>query len=121
MRFISVLRAAEDPGFPPAALIEGIAALGAEAIRAGVLVDTAGLLPASTATRVGVADGELTVVEGPADESTPLAAYAIYDVASADEVLDWTKRFMDLHRRHMPGWRGESEIRRVVGPQGPAA
>lgn len=121
MRFISVLRAPDNTSFPPPALIEGIAALGAEAVQAGVLVDTAGLLPASTATRVGVADGDLAVVEGPTDEPTSLTAYAIYDVASRDEVLDWTTRFMDLHRQHWPGWRGESEIRQVFGPQGPAA
>jgi hypothetical protein len=53
MRFIAVLRTAEAHGFPPPELAEGIAALGAEAARSGVLVDTAGLLPVATATRVG--------------------------------------------------------------------
>jgi hypothetical protein len=115
MRFISVLRAPEGAGFPPPALAEGIAKLGAEAARAGVLVDTAGLLPADTATRVSVVDGELTIIDGPADEPTPpLAAYAIYDVNSRDEVVKWTERFMDLHRRTWPGWNGKSEIRQVV-------
>jgi hypothetical protein len=119
MKFIAVLRTSESHGFPPPALHEGMAALGAEATRAGVLVDTAGLLPAATATRVSVADGELAVADGPFDDDpAPLAAYAIYDVASRDEVVKWTRRFMDLHRRTWPGWAGSSEIRQVFGPEG---
>lgn len=118
MRFISVLRMSESHGFPPPALHEGIAALGAEALAAGVLVDTGGLLPVATATRVTVADGALTVTDGPFDEPAPLAAYAVYDVDSRDEVVEWTRRFMDLHRTAWPGWDGESEIRQVFGPEG---
>ena len=44
MRFIAVLRTAEAHGFPPPELAEGIAALGAEAARRGVLIDTAGFV-----------------------------------------------------------------------------
>ena len=117
MRFIAVLRTAEAHGFPPPELAEGIAALGAEAARRGVLIDTAGLLPVATAVRVGVSAGELTVTDGPFDDPAPLGAYAVYDVATRDEVVDWTKRFMDLHRRTWPGWEGESEIRQVFGPE----
>ena len=117
MRFIAVLRTAETHGFPPPELAEGIAALGAEAARRGILIDTAGLLPAATAVRVGVSAGELTVTDGPFDDPAPLGAYAVYDVATRDEVVDWTKRFMDLHRRTWPGWEGESEIRQVFGPE----
>ena len=117
MRFIAVLRTAEAHGFPPPELAEGIAALGAEAARSGVLVDTAGLLPVATATRVGVTAGELTVTEGPFDDPAPLGAYAVYDVTTREEVIDWTKRFMDLHRRTWPTWEGESEIRQIFGPE----
>jgi hypothetical protein len=117
MRFISILRTSESHGFPPPELHESIAALGAEATTAGVLVDTGGLMPVATATRVAVADGDLTVADGPFDDPAPLAAYAIYDVATRDDVVEWTRRFMDLHRRAWPGWAGESEIRQVFGPQ----
>jgi len=117
MRFIAVLRTAEAHGFPPPALHEGMAELGAEAVRRGVLVETAGLLPVATATRVAVTAGRLTVTEGPSDDAIPLGAYAVYEVSSRDEVVEWTKRFMDLHRRTWPGWEGESEIRQVFGPE----
>ncbi|MEU9828949.1 YciI family protein [Micromonospora chersina] len=118
MKFIAMLRTAESHGFPPPALHEGMAALAAEARTAGVLVDTAGLLPLATATRVGVVSGELSVNHGPFDEPMPLGAYAVYEVASRAEVVEWTRRFMDLHRRTWPGWEGESEIRQVFGPEG---
>jgi hypothetical protein len=119
VRYVVILRASEEIGFPPPALIEGIGQLGAEAMKAGVLVDTAGLMPTVTATRVAVADGTLTVTDGPGDKPwLPVAAYAIYDVATREDVLEWTKRFMNLHREMWPGWAGESEIRQVFGPQG---
>jgi hypothetical protein len=118
MRFIAMMRTAESHGFPPPELHHGMAVLGAEARAAGVLLDTAGLLPAATATRVCVAGGELTLSDGPSDEPLPLGAYAVYDVTDGAEAVQWTRRFMDLHRRTWPGWAGESEIRRVVGPNG---
>jgi hypothetical protein len=118
MRFISILRTSEAHGFPPPALHEGMAALGAEAGAAGVLVDTAGLMPIASSTRVSVADGELSVSEGPFDDPNPIGAYAVYDVADRAEVVEWTRRFMDLHRQTWPGWTGESEIRQVFGPEG---
>ena len=118
MRFISILRTAEAHGFPPPALHEGMAALGAEAAAAGALLDTGGLMPVASATRVSVADGEVAVAEGPSDDPNPIGAYAIYDVADRAEVVEWTRRFMELHRRTWPGWSGESEIRQVFGPQG---
>lgn len=118
MRFISILRTSEALGFPPPALHEGMAALGAEATAAGVLVDTAGLLPVTTATRITVADGELVICDGPFDEPAPIGAYAVYDVADRAEVVEWTRRFMELHRVTWPGWSGESEIRQVFGREG---
>ena len=118
MRFITILRTSESHGFPPPELHAGMAALGAEAGQAGVLVDTGGLMPIATATRVAVAGGELTVTDGPFEDATPLGAYAIYEVANRAEVVEWTERFMDLHRRTWPGWEGESEIRQVFGPEG---
>jgi hypothetical protein len=39
-------------------------------------------------------------------------------VSSRADVVDWTTRFMDLHRRTWQGWTGESEIRQVFSPEG---
>lgn len=118
MRFISILRTSEAHGFPPPALHEGMAALGAEAAAAGVLVDTAGLMPIATATKVTVRDGVVAVADGPFEDPAPVGSYAVYDVADRAEVVEWTRRFMDLHRQTWPGWAGESEIRQVFGREG---
>jgi hypothetical protein len=115
MRFIALLRTSESHGFPPPELHDGIAALSAEAARSGVLVDTAGLLPVATATRVAVSAGRLTVTDGPFDDPAPLGAYVLYDVPTRADAIHWTERFMDLHRQTWPGWEGESEIRQIVG------
>jgi hypothetical protein len=119
MRFIAVLRSSQSLGFPPPALLEGLAKLGAEAAAAGVLIDTAGLLPTDTATRVGVAGGDLTVDHGPFEEDAPLCAYSIYEAATREDVLGWTRRLLELHRRTWPGWEGQVEIRQAFGRQGP--
>jgi hypothetical protein len=47
-----------------------------------------------------------------------IAGYAMYDVPSAEVAVEWTRRFMDLHRQAWPAWDGESEIRQVFGPEG---
>lgn len=123
MRFICVLRTPEDLGFPPPELHEGMGKLAAEADNAGVLVDSAGLLPSDSASVVSVADGELTITHGTtgvdnSSREAPLGAYAIYEVVDRDEVTYWVKRFMDLHRQTWPGWHGDVEIRQVFGPEG---
>jgi hypothetical protein len=51
-------------------------------------------------------------------DDTIVAGYAIYDVATRDEAIEWTTRFMELHRRIWPGWDGQSEIRQIIGPRG---
>jgi hypothetical protein len=28
-------------------------------------------------------------------------------------VLEWARRFLELHMLHWPGWAGESEIRQI--------
>ena len=36
-----------------------------------------------------------------------------FDVKSKQEAIEWTSRFMQLHKDHWPGWEGESEIRQI--------
>ena len=43
-----------------------------------------------------------------------MGGYAIFDVKSKDEVMDWTRRFMELHKKHWPDWEGETEVRELV-------
>ena len=36
---------------------------------------------------------------------------------SKEEAIEGARRFMELHRKHWPGWEGETEIRQVFGPE----
>ena len=91
-----------------------LAQLGEEATRAGAMVETGGLLPSAMGARVRLSAGNLLVTDGPFAETKELiGGYAVYDVKSKQEAIEWTSRFMQLHKDHWPGWEGESEIRQI--------
>lgn len=119
MRFLTLLKSGDNSqaGPPPPELFAAIGKLGAEAQAAGVLVDTAGLAPSAGGTSITLAGGELTVADGPFDNNgKELGSYAIYEVSSKEEVIDWASRFMNLHKDLYPGWEGETEILQVFSP-----
>ena len=53
--------------------------------------------------------GERAPVEGQG-----VGGFAIYDVASMDEVKEWTRLFLDVHIEHFPGWDCEVEIQQMM-------
>jgi hypothetical protein len=114
MKFMVMVKSVENAGPPPQALMEGIAKLGEEAARAGVMVETGGLFPSAMGARVRVQKGKLSVTDGPfAEGKEVIGGFAVYQVDSKQEAIAWTKRFMQLHVEHWNGWEGESEIRQV--------
>ena len=114
MRYLIVLRADQQPaGPPPPELMEAIMKLGEEATKAGTLLDTAGLAPSAQGARVQLAAGELSVTDGPFAEAKEMISYALYQVRSKEEAVEWASRFMRLHRDLWPGWEGESDVLRV--------
>jgi hypothetical protein len=114
MRFMIMVKSAESAVPPPMALMAAIGKLGEEAMRAGVMVETGGLLPSGMGARVRLSAGKLTVTDGPFAETKELVGgYAVYDLKSKQEAIDWATRFMQLHKEHWPGWEGESEIRQI--------
>jgi hypothetical protein len=118
MRYFSLLTATTVPdGPPPGALMAAIAALGEDANRAGVLLDTAGWRPARPAPGSKLTGGTLGVVDGPFTEAKELVSYAVYQVGSKEEAVEWSTRFMDLHLRHWPGWEGTTLVLKVFGPE----
>ena len=61
--------------------------------KAGVLKNSTGLQPTSTATTVRVADGKTRVLDGPyADSKEQLGGFHIIDVADLDAALSWAAR-----------------------------
>ena len=118
MRYLMLLSGTNPATPPPPALFEAIMKLGGEATEAGVLLDTAGLLPSAAGARVTLEGGKLTVTDGPFTESKELISYALYDLRSKDEAIEWTSRFIKLHRDLWPGWAGQTDIHQVMSPGG---
>jgi len=117
MRYITLLKSAQPTEGPPPGLLEGIMELGAQATAAGALLDTAGLAPSASGARVQLSAGNLSVMDGPFTEAKEYISYALYQVHSKEEAVEWASRFMKLHQELWPGWEGEVEIRKVFGPE----
>jgi len=116
MRYMVLLKAAQTSTPPPDGLMEGIAKLGEEAGKSGALLDTAGLAPSAAGARVTVKSGELSVTDGPFTEAKEMISYALWEVSSKEEAVEWTSRFMKLHRDLWDGWEGESDVLQVFEP-----
>ncbi|GLY18046.1 YciI family protein [Kineosporia rhizophila] len=120
VRYLVILKAAENQlgGNPPPELFAAIAKLGEEATKAGVLLDTGGLTPVSAGAEVRLEGGKITVTDGPFTEAKEtITSYAMYELRSQEEAVEWTSRFLRCHQELWPGWEGSSEIRRVMGPE----
>ena len=118
MRYMMLLSGTSPSTPPPPELFEAIMKLGGEATEAGVLLDTAGLLPSAAGARVALAGGKVTVTDGPFAESKELISYALYEVRSKEEAVQWASRFMTVHRDLWPGWIGTTDILQVMDAAG---
>ena len=109
MRFMGLLKADKDSeaGVPPSKdLMERMGTFIEEITKAGVLVATDGLQPTSKGKRVRLSGGKVTVTDGPFTETKELiASYALFEVKSMAEAVEWTTRFLKVLGR------GECEIR----------
>jgi hypothetical protein len=86
-----------------------------ELTAAGVLLATGGLEPGGV--RLTSAGDEITVTDGPFTEAKEvIGGYAVFEVKSKQEAVEWTRRFMQVHKEHWKGWEGETEIRQIFDP-----
>ena len=115
MRYMMIVKGSENfaaSGPPPAALVEAIDRLGAEAAKKGTMVSFGGLKPTSSGARLRITNGEIVTTDGPFAESKEvIGGFAIFNVASKEEALEEARKLMELHRVHWPTWEGETEIR----------
>jgi hypothetical protein len=115
MRFLSIVKSAENQGPPPQALLDAMAKLTEDAIRDGSVIQTGGLAASSTGARVRISRGKLTVTDGPFTEAKEVVGgYALLEAQSLDEAREATRAFLRLHQQHWPTWEGECEIRELV-------
>lgn len=114
MKYLTFIRHSESyrQAGPPAALMEAMGKFVQKSLTDGTLVETGGLLPSKDGARVRLANGSITVTDGPFTESKEvIGGYAIINVKTRADAIRVAEEFMELHRRHWPGFEGESEVR----------
>jgi hypothetical protein len=119
MKFLTFVRHSESyrQSGPPAALMDAMGKFVQQSLEKGVLVDTGGLLPSKDGARVRLANGKITVTDGPFSESKEvIGGWAILNVDSKAEAVRIATEFMEMHRKYWPEFEGESEVRPMFDP-----
>lgn len=100
-------QATESGAMPDEKLLSAMGAYNQDLIKAGIMLDGAGLHPSSRGAKVLWSGGRTTVVDGPFAEAKELiAGFWMWQVRSLDEAIEWARR--------CPNTEGaEIEIRRV--------
>jgi hypothetical protein len=114
MRFMMIVKHAEKQGPPPKQLMDAITALVEEESNAGTMLGSGGLGPTEQGARVRLSGGKVTVIDGPFTETKEIVGgYAQFELKSKEEAVKSAVRFMELHKKHWPGWEGETEVRQM--------
>jgi hypothetical protein len=117
MKFMMIVKHAENQGFPPKPLMDAIAKLAEEDAKSGKMLGSGGLKGTDSGARVRLSGGQVNVIDGPFTEAKEVVGgYAQFELASKQEAVEGAIRFMELHKKHWPGWEGETEIRQMYGP-----
>ena len=98
MKFMTIVKTRETNARPSPQLIEKIMKLGDDASKQGVMVGMGGLGPTALGARARLSNGKITVTDGPFTEAKEVfGGFAIYDVASKQDAIAWTRRFLEAH------------------------
>jgi hypothetical protein len=96
MRFMMIIKATKDTEagvMPSEKLLAAMAKYNEELVKAGVMLDGAGLQASSKGARVKYAAGKRTVIDGPFAETKELiAGFWMIQVKSKAEAIEWAKR-----------------------------
>jgi hypothetical protein len=96
MRFMMIVKTNKDSEagkMPSEKLLSAMGKYNEELMKAGVLVDLAGLQPSSKGARVRFSSGKRTVIDGPFAESKELiGGFWIIKANSKAEAIEWAKR-----------------------------
>ncbi|MBV9506094.1 MAG: YciI family protein [Acidobacteriia bacterium] len=112
MRFMMIVKASADSEagkMPSEELLAAMGKYNEELMKAGVLVDLAGLQPSSKGARVKFSGGQRSVIDGPFAETKELiGGFWIIKTNSKAEAIEWALR---VPAPHGEGHEGEIEIR----------
>jgi hypothetical protein len=97
MRFMIIVRATPDTEagvMPEEPLMAAMANYHEELVKAGVLLDAAGLQPSAKGWRIRYSANRASVIDGPfADTKELIAGYTLIQVRSREEAMEWARRF----------------------------
>ncbi len=117
IRFMGLLKADRDTEagvLPDEKLLAAMGAFMEEGVKSGVFLSGEGLQPSSKGARVRYSGRKRTVIDGPFAETKELiAGYAIIQVKSRDEAIEWTTRFVQVDAPGRYGAESDCEIRQV--------
>ncbi|MFD4245948.1 YciI family protein [Streptomyces sp. NPDC058525] len=113
-RFLTMIRINEQDLPPeefPADFQQRMGALFEEITKAGVMLDTAGLLPTSEGTRLSWSGGKISFTDGPFTETKEVVGgYSLTQCKDNAEAIEWTKRFLEIHPAE---WNVSAEVREI--------
>lgn len=110
MRFMVIVKASKDSEagkMPTDKQLADMGRFNEEMVKAGMMLDGAGLKPSASGARIIFKGGKATVIDGPFPETEQLVAgFWIVQAKSLDDVKEMMKRCPELH-----DGGGELEIR----------
>jgi hypothetical protein len=116
VRFMMIVKAdqtTEAGVLPSGKDLEAMGKYNEELVKAGVLLDAAGLQPSSKGAKITFQGGKLQVTDGPFAETKELiAGYWMIQVKSKAEAIGWAKR-IPFDRLPSNGRAPEIELRQV--------
>jgi hypothetical protein len=108
MRYLSIFKPAKRGGPPSQEDMAKMGKLIEEGMKAGWLLSTEGCLPVELGANVRMADGKVTVTDGPFTEAKEvIGGFALMKANSKEEIIELTKNFLKA------AGDGECEIRQI--------
>jgi hypothetical protein len=98
MKALSIWKPASAPAGPPTQEeMERMGTFIGEAMQAGVLLDTGGVMPTGRSLRMRRAGSQIAVTDGPFTETKEIiGGYAVLQTKSREELEHWVRRFLEL-------------------------
>jgi hypothetical protein len=108
MKFLSIYKTIERSVPPSPEEMAKMGKLVEDGMKAGFLLSTEGCLPSALGARVRLANGKVTVTDGPFAESKEVVGgFAILEASSKEEAIELAKQFIRV------AGDGECEIRQL--------
>jgi hypothetical protein len=84
---------ADESVTPTTEMFEEVSAYNERLVKAGIMLDGAGLKPSAKGAQIVFGDGKTSVVDGPFTEAKEIiGGFWMLDVKSKEEAVEWAKR-----------------------------